>query len=1504
MSEFKFYLPRNENVRGAENPYLTGTLIDQRSHFIIKLAVTSGFGAKFTSALVTIAKQNATTNETAVSFPVLIGANVVIQVPPVGTPATGKLEVPFVDNTRYTIKLTANAKDGYGDEQQYFAEYITIGDVTVPSYSFLYRADGGDKFKTEEVAIVNESSVEGAVGSNIVVRCPINRVNVNDTTIPRELTFTFDATDNLESVSYSKKLPYNASGDYTLDQTTSKKLYNDKAYKISVIAIYKDGYYTSITFPKVLHVIANPVIHSITAYGLTTDQSDADALEISSVMNVSMNNQTGQTNLPPKSGKITFELSQVVNAIRVVMYNAVMDISTVVSSEGTILYTILKNDLVKVWTTTAPTQETNGSYKYDVSAKIEHSTVYALVTIFKQSAALNKTFTSDIVPLPSVVALNAWIAGANVEASGNRTVDIINATTASGYALAPELGIVGKFSKNDFYGSGVTAGFFKDLDTVNTNHAFAVIVNGTTKVVPVLHQLQGYGTKTDQEMYIELFGLTGTANGNGLFPNIPGPAGVLGIQQKPIYFWIPNTNNLFKQSDSVKVSIAIQPTTGETTRPAATESAAQVIVAKINKYEMVAGQASEVKFSGSGETATLTVPINNAKTQANELYFSSAIFTSNLSAPNDTKEVAVSNNGVFDISVVNPSKRGEGASNACVMQVRYKIADPNGGTITGPISSDYTLNLMDNPLSDNFTVSNYSYETFNDNAASKIKFDITFQTVETRSIDGVYVYFRSTNNDAVTENDITLTLLKDVKRSAGDSQLNLTHTLQSDAPADAALASGIKIKDKDGADSVKSWLNFRSGEIVFKPYYTLALLSDTTPTIVDTETVKTVYNIPKIPMPTNLTLTGGVKESHTATMAAWSDALSTYASIGSSVTASYKLVKTILVEVNNIMVPVEIEVPAANHGYTIDLSSVAADTLQTLKLQTRITASDNTIYLSDTAELKFTVASVFVTGLTSTVKRGSNDTVLRVSRGDYTITPASGANVTEVKLIDNPTVATVVNTNPEAATVKVLTSTAAAVQPVGPAINEYNLVATGNAYALGDDLDLQYRLKAGVDYTTKYGVAASPSTTSSTPLFLTLASQTLKYIVATKPDLQLESTYTVMSSGAYSGRIAINATINAKGLHAEGVVSVVFVLAQEGNFTNPDLSDSGVQYVIAFESVTGLTKSYTVGSNASLVPSSTDNLGATEVHELSVTDVAGFAEGGAGARTLVMGNLLAGDASTLYLAASGFDTSRPITAVSVVGTRLGNDIAFRELGPSAILSNFSVTNKVVGGASFALTAPTTNSAGAFTYTSSNLAVATVSGSTVTLVGAGSTTITATQAATATYASNSISASLVVMTLLSLDSNGVTIKYNGNAADVPASSALFIQADPRGTGSEWFAVVKDGMKSAITTYAAGGSSTPFIPPGQGQTAVPFNNIVTTLMTDMTMMFFGNGNFNQAIQSWDTSNVIFMINMFYGATAFNQNISGWNVDFVINYVGFSTGSALIPDNTPSKFRPIVS
>jgi alpha-tubulin suppressor-like RCC1 family protein len=71
--------------------------------------------------------------------------------------------------------------------------------------------------------------------------------------------------------------------------------------------------------------------------------------------------------------------------------------------------------------------------------------------------------------------------------------------------------------------------------------------------------------------------------------------------------------------------------------------------------------------------------------------------------------------------------------------------------------------------------------------------------------------------------------------------------------------------------------------------------------------------------------------------------------------------------------------------------------------------------------------------------------------------------------------------------------------------------------------------------------------------------------------------------------------------------------------------------------------------------------------------------------------------------------------------------------------------KAYGSAAFTLTAPTSNSSGAISYTSSNASVATIDSNTrlITLTGAGSTTITASQVATSTYTSASTSTTLTV-----------------------------------------------------------------------------------------------------------------------------------------------------------------
>ena len=156
--------------------------------------------------------------------------------------------------------------------------------------------------------------------------------------------------------------------------------------------------------------------------------------------------------------------------------------------------------------------------------------------------------------------------------------------------------------------------------------------------------------------------------------------------------------------------------------------------------------------------------------------------------------------------------------------------------------------------------------------------------------------------------------------------------------------------------------------------------------------------------------------------------------------------------------------------------------------------------------------------------------------------------------------------------------------------------------------------------------------------------------------------------------------------------------------------------------------------------------------------------------------------------------------------------------------------------------------------------------------------------------------------LSLLSNGVTIKYDGLSTDVPDLRARFIQADPRGNGMEWFAVVKDGMKNIIKGYSiSSGWAGSFTPSGESS-PVPFNNIVTTLMTDMSGLFSVVNTFNQNIASWDTSNVTNMSSMFYDAFVFNQNIGYWNTSSVTNmssmfYYAYAFNGAIGSWNTSS-------
>jgi hypothetical protein len=138
-----------------------------------------------------------------------------------------------------------------------------------------------------------------------------------------------------------------------------------------------------------------------------------------------------------------------------------------------------------------------------------------------------------------------------------------------------------------------------------------------------------------------------------------------------------------------------------------------------------------------------------------------------------------------------------------------------------------------------------------------------------------------------------------------------------------------------------------------------------------------------------------------------------------------------------------------------------------------------------------------------------------------------------------------------------------------------------------------------------------------------------------------------------------------------------------------------------------------------------------------------------------------------------------------------------------VISNFSIATKTDGDAAFALVSPTSNSTGAFTYTSSNTLVATVAGNVVTVVGVGTTTITATQASTTNYMSGTITGTLQVKQRPTLGSLSVPAKTFGDAA------FTLVQPTSNSTGAFTYASSNTSVATIVgntVTIVGGGTST--------------------------------------------------------------------------------------------------
>ena len=159
------------------------------------------------------------------------------------------------------------------------------------------------------------------------------------------------------------------------------------------------------------------------------------------------------------------------------------------------------------------------------------------------------------------------------------------------------------------------------------------------------------------------------------------------------------------------------------------------------------------------------------------------------------------------------------------------------------------------------------------------------------------------------------------------------------------------------------------------------------------------------------------------------------------------------------------------------------------------------------------------------------------------------------------------------------------------------------------------------------------------------------------------------------------------------------------------------------------------------------------------------------------------------------------------------------------------STKLSGASAYTVTAPTSNAAGTFVYSSSNTGVASVSGSTITVVGQGTTTLTATLTPTDTANFNS---NVSVTSTLTVTAGAATISISlaGGVVTVAKGTAINITASVNTAGKVKFMVngkVIGGCAAKSATTSATCSWKPAI---QGQ------SVALTALLNPTSSSFSN------------------------------------------------------------------
>ena len=283
-----------------------------------------------------------------------------------------------------------------------------------------------------------------------------------------------------------------------------------------------------------------------------------------------------------------------------------------------------------------------------------------------------------------------------------------------------------------------------------------------------------------------------------------------------------------------------------------------------------------------------------------------------------------------------------------------------------------------------------------------------------------------------------------------------------------------------------------------------------------------------------------------------------------------------------------------------------------------------------------------------------------------------------------------------------------------------------------------------------------------------------------------------------SGISTITASQAATSTHTAGTTTATLTVNAATTLTTTTLSN-----------FLNITK--TVGDNSFTITAPTSNRSGAFTYTSSDTNVATI------------------NGTTITIVGSGTSTITAIQAATSTHTAGTTTATLTVNAATTTLSNFLNITKTVGDNSFTITAPTSNRSGAFTYTSSDTNVATINGTTITIVGSGTSTITAIQAATSTHTAGTTTATLTVNAATTLTTT--TLSGFSIATKTVGDSPFTITA-PTSNRSGVFTYTSSSASVATingTTITIVGPGTSIITANQAATSTHTGGTISATLT---------------------------------------------------------------------------